>query len=37
MRDIFNTLPLVPSPQGMGELGYLAALLRGSSLGEDLK
>jgi hypothetical protein len=23
MEDEFNTLPLIPSPQGRGDLGYL--------------
>ncbi|MFZ3138690.1 MAG: hypothetical protein WA126_15015 [Thermodesulfovibrionales bacterium] len=37
MEDEFNTLPLIPSPQGRGDLRYLAALLRGSSFSKLYK
>jgi prepilin-type N-terminal cleavage/methylation domain-containing protein len=31
MENTYNTLPLIPSPQGRGYIRYLATLLRGSS------
>ena len=31
-EHVLNTLPFIPSPQRRGDIRYLAALLRGSSL-----